>query len=168
MITVTIWHNTTVDGQGRHTAMMDGYQPGDPMVAVFTYQADPAGRSAEQIAAEAFDTFNDHPRDPGGAGLARRYYERRLRSLSAGDVVTIGEAALAVGRPAGWEPVRGGLAEVRVHERGTSPPARTGRARAIPANPRSNSSGRSRTGHRPAPGSGPRPDLPTRNNPGWR
>jgi hypothetical protein len=46
--------------------------------------------------------------------------------------VTIGEAALAVGRPAGWEPVRGGLAEVRVHERGTSPPARTGRARAIP------------------------------------
>ena len=42
MITVTIWHNTTVDGQGRHTAMMDGYQPGDPMVAVFTYHADPA------------------------------------------------------------------------------------------------------------------------------
>ncbi len=33
--------------------------------------------------------------------------------LSAGDVVTTGEAALAVGRPAGWEPVRGGLAEVR-------------------------------------------------------
>ena len=82
MITVTIWHNTTVDGQGRHTAMMDGYQPGDPMVAVFTYQADPAGRSAEQIAAEASETFNDHPRDPGGADLACRYYERRLRSLS--------------------------------------------------------------------------------------
>jgi hypothetical protein len=100
---------------------------------------------------------------PGGRNTAEPSGE-----LSAGDVVTIGEATLAVGRPAGWEPVRGGLAEVRVHERGTSPPARTGRARAIPANPRSNSSGRSRTGHRPAPGSGPRPDLPTRNNPGWR
>jgi hypothetical protein len=44
--------------------MLDGYQPGDPVVAVFTYQADPAGRTAEQIADEAFDIFNDHPRDP--------------------------------------------------------------------------------------------------------
>ena len=43
-ITVTIWHNAAVDGQGRDTAMLDGYQPGDPMVRVFTYQADPAGR----------------------------------------------------------------------------------------------------------------------------
>jgi hypothetical protein len=62
--------------------MLDGYQPGDPVVRVFTYQADPAGRTAEQIADEAFDTFNDHPRDPDGADLARVYYERRLRSLS--------------------------------------------------------------------------------------
>jgi len=49
--------------------------------------------------------------------------------LSVGDVVTIGEAALAVGRPASWEPGRGGLAEVRVHEHGTHPlptPARHG------------------------------------------
>ena len=43
-ITVTIWHNVALDGQGRHTAMLDGYQPGDPVVRVFTYQADPAGR----------------------------------------------------------------------------------------------------------------------------
>jgi hypothetical protein len=62
--------------------MLDGYQPGDPVVRVLTYQADPAGRTAEQIADEAFDTFNDHPRDPDGADLARVYYERRLRSLS--------------------------------------------------------------------------------------
>ena len=41
-ITVTIWHNVAFDGQGRHTAMLDGYQPGDPVVAVFAYQADPA------------------------------------------------------------------------------------------------------------------------------
>jgi hypothetical protein len=33
-------------------------------------QADPAGRTAEQIADEAYDTFNDHPRDPDGADLA--------------------------------------------------------------------------------------------------
>jgi hypothetical protein len=62
--------------------MLDGYQPGDPVVAVFTYQANPAGRTAEQIADEAFDTFNDHPRDPGGADLACAYYGRRTRSLS--------------------------------------------------------------------------------------
>jgi len=40
-------------------------------------------------------------------------------------VVTIGEAALAVGR-AGWTPVRGGLNEVRASEHGTHPlPARS-------------------------------------------
>ena len=82
--TVTIWHNTALDGQGRHTAMLDGYQPGDPMVAVFRYEADAAGRSPEEIAEEAFDTFNDYPRNPEGAELARRYYRHRLlRSLSA-------------------------------------------------------------------------------------
>ena len=57
MITVTIWHNVALDAEGRHTAMLDGYQPGDPVVAVFTYQADPAGRTAEQIADEAYDTY---------------------------------------------------------------------------------------------------------------
>jgi hypothetical protein len=120
-ITVTIWHNVAHDAQGRHTAMLDGYQPGDPVVAVFTYQADPAGRTAEQIADEAFDIFNDHPRDPDGADLACAYYGCRLRSLSAGDVVAVGEVALAVARPAGWTPVRGGLDEVRTDEHGTHP-----------------------------------------------
>ena len=62
-ITVTIWHNVAFDGQGRHTAMLDGYQPGDPVVRVFAYQASP-GRTAEEIADEAFDTFNDHPGTP--------------------------------------------------------------------------------------------------------
>ena len=37
MITVTIRHNTAVDQQGRRTAMLDGYRPGDPVVRVFTY-----------------------------------------------------------------------------------------------------------------------------------
>jgi hypothetical protein len=81
MITVTIWHNVATDQDGRHTGMLDGYQPGDPMVRVFTYQADPAG-TPEEIAAEAFGIFNGHPRDAHGADLTRRYYQRRLRSLS--------------------------------------------------------------------------------------
>ncbi len=62
--------------------MLDGYQPGDPMVRVFTYQADPAGRSPQEIAAEAFEVFNDHPRGARGADLAEQYYRRRLWSLS--------------------------------------------------------------------------------------
>lgn len=81
MITVTTWHNAARDHEGRHTGMLDGYQPGDPMVRVFTYQAGPGG-SPEEIADEAFAICNGHPGDADGADLARRYYERELRSLS--------------------------------------------------------------------------------------
>ena len=42
------------------------------------------------------------------------------RELSAGDVVAVGEAALAVGR-VGWSLVRGGLDEVRTGEHGNHP-----------------------------------------------
>jgi hypothetical protein len=113
--------------------MLDGYQPGDPVVRVFAYQASP-GRTAEEIAAEAYDTFNDHPRDSDGADLACAYYALRLRSISVGDIVCAGEVALAVDR-IGWTPVHGGLTEVRTCEHGTSP---------LPASP---------------PGSGPAPQT---------
>ena len=82
MITVTIWHNVARDGEGRPTGMLDGYRPGDQVVRVFAYQADPAGRDPEQIAEEAFAICNGHPSDAGGADLSRRYYERELRSQS--------------------------------------------------------------------------------------
>jgi hypothetical protein len=135
-ITVTIWHNVAFDGQGRHTAMLDGYQPGDPVVRVFAYQAD-SGRPAEEIAEEAFDTFNDHPRNPEGEELARLYYRHRLlRSLSKGDVVVVGEVALAVAS-IGWTPVSSGLTEVRTREHGTSPLPLPGRA-ALPEIPDTN------------------------------
>jgi hypothetical protein len=124
-ITLTVWHNVATDAQGRHTGMLDGYQPGHPMVRVFAYQADPAGRSPEAIAEEAFAICNGHPRDAGGEDLSRRYYERELRSLSVGDIVSVGEIPLAVGR-AGWTPVRGGLNQVATDEHGTHPmPARS-------------------------------------------
>jgi hypothetical protein len=57
VITITIWHNTAHDAEGRHIAMTGGYQPGHPMVRVFTSQADPAGRAPEVIAEEAFDIY---------------------------------------------------------------------------------------------------------------
>ena len=119
-ITVTIWHNVAHDGEGRHSAMLDGYRPGDPMVCVFTYQADPAGRSPETVAEEAFAICNGHPGNARGEELSRRYYQRELRSLSKGDVVVVGEVALAVAS-IGWTPVSGRLDEVRTREHGTSP-----------------------------------------------
>jgi hypothetical protein len=82
VITLTVWHNVATDAQGRPAGMLDGYQPGNPMVRVFSYQAEPAGRSPEQIAEEAFAICNGHPSDARGDDLARRYYERELRSLS--------------------------------------------------------------------------------------
>ena len=81
-VTVSIWHNVTRDQAGRHTAPLDGFTPGDPMVRVFTYQTLPRGRSPEAIAEDAFAAFNDHPRDDETARLSRLYYQRRLRSLS--------------------------------------------------------------------------------------
>jgi hypothetical protein len=53
--------------------MLDGYQPGDPTVRVFAYQAG-AGRAGEEIAEDAFAIFNDHPADAAGAELACAYY----------------------------------------------------------------------------------------------
>ena len=129
MITVSAWHNVAHDAEGRRTAMLDGYQPGHPMVRVFTYQADPGGRRPEAIAEEAFAICNGHPRDAGGEELSRRYYARELRSLSVGDIV-VGEVPLAVGR-FGWSLGRGGLNETRTDEHGTRPLPR----RARPASP---------------------------------
>jgi hypothetical protein len=50
------------------------------------------------------------------------------RELSVGDIVCVGEVALAVGRAAGWEPASGPLAEVRTREHGTSPLLLLGRS----------------------------------------
>jgi hypothetical protein len=100
--------------------MLDGYTPGDLMVRVFTYQTQPRGRTPEQIADFAFSAFNGYPIDAEGTALARAYYQRRLKSLSVGDIVAAGEAGLAVAK-AGWTPVRGGLTEVRTDEHGTHP-----------------------------------------------
>jgi hypothetical protein len=126
-LTVKIWHNVRTDGEGRHPAFCDGYAPGDPLVCVFTYQTAPRGRTLQQIADHAYAVFNGHPFDDEGERLVGQYYGRRLRSVSVGDVVSIGEAALAVARPSGWAPVRGTFTEVRTDEHGTHPlPADSG------------------------------------------
>ena len=56
-----------------------------------------------------------------GGGRLRTGNTAEPSGESVGDVVAVGEVALAVGRPAGRDPVRGGLAEVRTDEHGTRP-----------------------------------------------
>ncbi len=63
MITVTIWHNVTHDAAGRHTGPL-GFTPGDQMVKVFTYQAEPCGRPPGEIAEHASAAFNGAPCRP--------------------------------------------------------------------------------------------------------
>jgi hypothetical protein len=53
-------------------------------------------------------------------GLARQYRARAPRSVSAGDMVVVGEAALIVAR-AGFVPLPGSFTPVHVHEHGTHP-----------------------------------------------
>ena len=119
MLTVSIWHNVTRDSEGRHTGF-GGFTPGDQMVKVFTYDTPAEGRSPADIAEDAFAAFNDAPRSDQAAALARQYRQRRLRSLSVGDMVVVGETALTVA-PAGFASLRGTFTPVRVHEHGTHP-----------------------------------------------
>jgi hypothetical protein len=129
---VTVDHNVAADDAGRHLGF-DGYQEGQPVVPVFAYDAhlhDDGMPELLRIAEAAFEAFNADLDMLAGIQreLATRYRDRRLRSLSVGDIVCVGEVALAVGRPAGWEPASGPLAEVRTREHGTSPLPLPGRA----------------------------------------
>ena len=140
-----MFHNVARDSGG-HPANYRGYQPGHPLVRVFEADVDPAEvavkpmRSApcdpsaprrpitpEQIAAGLFDAFNDDAENlpPALAALAAAYRARRLRSLSVGDVVVIGEVPLLVA-PRGFAIVTGQVDETVTADHGTVPfrPAR--------------------------------------------
>lgn len=114
-VTVSVWHNVTRDSAGHPTGYF-GFTPGDQMVKVFTYDTRIRGRHAE----DAFAAFNDFPRGSEGQNLARQYRARRLRSVSRGDLITVGEAALIVER-AGDSHLGGGFTPVRLHDHGTHP-----------------------------------------------
>ena len=119
------------------------------MTAVKSVLSAQAGQGARVVAGPVYVTANGqrttlsapnnalangHPRDDETARLSRLYYQRRLRSLSVGDIVCVGEVALAVGRPAGWEPASGPLAE-GPHPRARHQPAPAPRAAGRPLTP---------------------------------
>jgi hypothetical protein len=80
LVKISIWHNVTRDGAGRHTGPL-GFTPGDQMVKVFTYTTQARGRTPGAIAEDALCAFNNAPHNSEDAGLARRYFERRLLSF---------------------------------------------------------------------------------------
>ncbi len=91
-------------------------QPDNPLTLVFTFACDlPDGTSAEQVAGWTFRTFNidldalerDHTTPGAGAAfpLACLYRQRRLRSLSVGDVLSVtveGRTTWLACEPFGW------------------------------------------------------------------
>jgi len=76
---VRIYHNAARDPEGRNLGFF-GYDPEHPMVLVFAYVSPEtdSGKAIEQ----AFHTFN-----VGENMLATAYRQRKLRSLSVGDIV---------------------------------------------------------------------------------
>jgi hypothetical protein len=102
-------------------AGFDGYQPGHAMVRVFETEV-AGGEDPFKVAERMFEAFNigneypDHP----DYDLACQYRARRLRSLSVGDVVAVGEAPLVVGR-IGWKPAEGKFNEVQEGDYGSVP-----------------------------------------------
>src|SRR5438105_15580795 len=124
---LTLFPYTTLfrSGQGRPTGMLDGYQPGDPVVRVFTYQAAPVG-SPEEIAEEAFAICNGHPASAARTWLAAatsascgRCHSPETHRVAAGRVAFTVAACgpdrrrgrRAVGRPARLSQVNGGRAD---------------------------------------------------------
>ena len=117
-----IWHNVATTGRGgiRDAGRLPGRRPDGPRLRL---PGRPAGRLPEEIADEAYDTFNDHPRDPEGEELACAYYGHRLR----GRCPSATSWPSADGRYGSLSPrsagprSRGPLTEVRTSEHGTRP-----------------------------------------------
>jgi hypothetical protein len=111
---VTVWHRQGLYdlAPGAHQVPADlieqhfrGYQPGDPINAVYDYDYDTgpsfAADDMHQIAEQAFRMFNGHPESSREQDHTDRYYQAGNRSLSTGDVLVMGEIAMSC-EPTGW------------------------------------------------------------------
>jgi len=76
--------------------MLDGYQPGDPVVRVFAYQADLAGRTPDEIAEEAFACAT-----ATSATRTARTWPAATTSASCGRCLSLKGERVAAGRVAG-------------------------------------------------------------------
>lgn len=90
---VSVYHNVARDEAGR-MINFGGYESGHPIVHVFDADIDVGDEVVASALAEMVWTAgNLDPDQLTGrmATLARAYRDRRLRSLSVGDVVALGE-----------------------------------------------------------------------------
>jgi len=97
---VTIWHNVNRDENGRPTGFFRGYHPEDAVCPVFTFtRADD-----KSILDWCFHVFNapEEYLDKEDRKVAERYRANRLRSLSVGDVVQVGNRFWTC-RSIGWD-----------------------------------------------------------------
>lgn len=110
---IQVFHNVTKDAHGRHVGMLDGYRAGHDLALVYEYTV-PDDKSARFLldgrtyAEDAFHLFNvgDDPAYGTPDPRAVEYRAKRLRSLSVGDVVVVGERAYACAA-LGWDPIAG-------------------------------------------------------------
>jgi hypothetical protein len=103
MTQVSMLHNTTEDSMGRKTGFSFGYRPGDTLREVFRFHVSESADDWREVAELAFEVGNI---DPGMAADPRvhEYREARVRSVSVGDVIQVGDTFVAVGR-VGWSVV---------------------------------------------------------------
>lgn len=101
-VTVAIFHNCARDAEGRNLGFF-GYKPEQPFTQVHYYdRPEPASEEGYQVLLnEAYFITNvGHEPEFGGSPEqqveARSYRDRRLRSLSVGDLVGIGTRLWAV------------------------------------------------------------------------
>jgi hypothetical protein len=121
MTRVTIFHNVARDEKDQ-PVNFDGYAAGAPLVRVLEYDS-LRTYSAEKLAEEAFYLFNVDPcfMQPDDCEIARRYRERDLRSVSVGDVIMVGGAAITVERTGFGSIDAGQLNEVYEEHHGSIP-----------------------------------------------
>jgi hypothetical protein len=106
---VSVYHNVARDEQGR-MINFDGYEPGHPLVLVFEAEIDLGTEDPLSVlVGEVWTACNLDPDQLTGrmATLAHAYRARRLRSLSVGDVLMVGDDDRTVMRvdPVGFTPV---------------------------------------------------------------
>lgn len=89
---VRIYHNVARDHDG-HMIHFLGYEQGHPLVPVFDADIDLSHPDWANLPEAIFEACNVDVDQIDGPmrSLARAYRERRLRSLSVGDVVVIGD-----------------------------------------------------------------------------
>ncbi|WP_329410710.1 hypothetical protein OG563_00190 [Nocardia vinacea] len=80
-------------------ALLYGYTPAAPLVLGYQYLVSAAADAV--ILERAFAAFNGHPEHPDDHAHADTWTDKRLRSLSVGDVVAIDDRHYAC-ESAGW------------------------------------------------------------------